>query len=147
MNEESDHAIYEEIRREHDELRVKLGLVHRMLTGRNDPVDKVAESLASLCDQLEHHFLNEEDGGFFDEVSEQAPRLTERSDEIRAEHAGLRTAIRKLKETAQDGDDSADWWSQMDKSFHQFSKDLMHHESKENELLQDAFNEDIAAAD
>lgn len=147
MNETIGNDIFEDIRREHDELRVKLRTVNRLLTGRVAAIHQVAESLNSLSDQLEVHFFDEENGGLFQTVCQQAPRFTRRSKRIRAEHAWLLEMFRNVVEIAQKGDGSDEWWKELERAFHQFSINLMHHESKESELLQDAYSEDIGAAD
>ena len=93
------------------------------------------------------HFAEEETAGFFDDVVDRAPRLSDRIDALRTEHQQLLAAIRRLNEVAGDGDGSADWWQRLEAAFHQFSNDLMHHESTENEILLEAYTDDIGAAD
>jgi len=140
-------SLYEEIRREHEELRVLLGTVHRTLGERSETVTHVSEMLESLRDHVETHFTEEETDGFFDDVAARAPRVTDRTNELRNEHKLLLQNIRKLADTASSGDGSSDWWQRLDNEFHDFSKELMHHESKETELLQDVYTDDIGAAD
>lgn len=148
MNEpKSQHDIMEEIRREHEELRALLGDVHQMLAKRVETVAGVSEKLASLVHQVETHFSEEETAGFFDDVIERAPRLSDRIDVLRDEHRKLQAAVRHLQELAGQGDGSADWWQRLDSAFHDFSKELMHHESCESEILLEAYTDDIGAAD
>ncbi len=137
----------DEIRREHAELRELLGQVHHAVANRLRTVAQVAELLATLSDHIETHFQEEEFGGFFDEVVSQAPRLSERTDALREEHQRLLTLVNQLSDLALQGNGSDDWWEKLERQFHEFSKDLMHHEHKENELLQEAFVEDIGAND
>lgn len=138
---------YEEMRREHEELRELLGKVRRVIAKRAESVAHVSDILASLVTHVETHFADEEVEGLFDELAEQAPRLTERTEQLRQEHVQLRAAIGKLAELAASGDTSSDWWQQLETAFHQFSTQLMHHETKENELLQEAYTEDIGSQD
>jgi len=145
MTEKASH--YEEIRREHEELRALLGTVHRTLAEQKETVPHVSEMMASLCEHLETHFNEEEFDGFFDDVSQRAPRVTEITNELRDEHNSFRETIRGLAETAANGDASAEWWHRLEHDFHSFSTELMHHESKENELLQDVYTDDIGSAD
>lgn len=137
----------EEIRREHEELRGLLGNVRQTLAKRLATVANVAETIGKLCEEVETHFTQEEIDGFFDQVVEQAPRLSNDTDQLRSEHVQLREVIRKLSDCASKGDGSDDWWQGIEAQFHEFSKQLMRHESKENELLQSAFTDDIGLAD
>ena len=142
-----DHEFFEEVQREHDELRELLGEVHRVLAERLEKVAEVSERLASLSEHVETHFQEEEIAGFFDQVVERAPRLSDRVDRLRTEHQALLGAVRSLYDAATQGDGSADWWKRMEGTFHDFSKDLMHHESHENDLLQEAYGEDLGTGD
>ena len=144
---QSTHELMDQIHREHEELRDALGNIHRTLGRREAGVATVAEMLSSLGDDVETHFSEEETAGFFDDVLERAPRLSDRIDTLRAEHQQLSAAVEKLEEVATSGDGSADWWQQIETAFHEFSKELMHHESCENELLLEAYTDDIGAAD
>jgi iron-sulfur cluster repair protein YtfE (RIC family) len=148
MNEpQPSHEFFEEIRREHEELRDLLGDIHQMLAKRLEAVASVSEMLASLGDHVETHFSEEETAGFFDDVTDRAPRLSDRIDALRTEHQQLLAAVRRLKEVANGGDGSADWWQRLESAFREFSKELMHHESSETEILLEAYNDDIGAAD
>lgn len=137
----------EEIQREHEELRKQLGNVRQTLAKRLATVVNVAELIGKLCEEVETHFTQEEIDGFFDQVVEQAPRLSSNTEQLRAEHVRLRELIRDLSRCAGAGDGSDDWWERIEAQFHEFSKQLMRHESKENELLQSAYTDDIGQAD
>jgi hypothetical protein len=56
-------------------------------------------------------------------------------------------AVGDLCKAASTGDGSAEWWQNLDEAFHGLSKDLMHHENHENQILQDAYTDDIGAGD
>jgi iron-sulfur cluster repair protein YtfE (RIC family) len=143
----SDRSTYEEIQREHEELGELLGDVTRTLAKRLVSVSQVAEMIGTLVEQLEQHFDEEETGGFFDQIVSQTPRHAERCKSLREEHTWLLASIRELNEQASLGDDSDDWWQRLESKFHEFSKELMQHESKENELVQKVYTEDIGPAD
>jgi len=147
MNQaQSKHELFEEIRREHEELRELLGDVRRMLASRLETVASVAEMLALLSEHVETHFSEEETAGLFDQVVDRAPRLSDRIDSLRTEHQQLLSSVRNLNEAAA-GDSSGDWWKRLETAFHEFSSGLMHHESAENEILLEAYTDDIGAAD
>ena len=133
MAEQTEQEIQEEIRREHEELRHLLGTVRRAISSRLEGVPRIGEMIASLAEHIETHFQEEEVYGLFDQIVDQAPRLAGKTDELRAEHVQLLGSVGTIVKTASGGDGSDGWWTQLDKHFLQFSKDLMHHESKENE--------------
>jgi iron-sulfur cluster repair protein YtfE (RIC family) len=145
MNSESD-ARHEQIQREHEELRGLLGEIHRVLSERLESVANVSEMLASLSKHIETHFSEEEVDGFFDDIVEQAPRLSTRTSALRNEHVRLLESVRALAGLAR-SEDCRDWWEQLERKFHTFSKELMQHEGSENELLQDSLEDDIGAQD
>ncbi len=147
MTDPLAHEAYDRIRREHEELRELLGSVHRTLTKRLGTVADVSEMFASLCNQIATHFSEEEVAGFFDEIVAQAPRLSPQTEHLCNEHACLLETARKLADQANDGDGSDDWWQQLESEFHEFSKQLMQHENKENDLLWQAYHDDIGSPD
>jgi len=46
-----------------------------------------------------------------------------------------------------DASGDEDWWQRLAAEFHAFSVELMHHESKENELLLSTYDDDIGSKD
>ena len=148
MSQDTDRLkLLEEIRQEHDELRDLLGVINKALSGKLESVARVAELLNSLRTHIDHHFAAEEETGFFNEVTETAPRLSEKVDQLKEEHARLRVAIKALVEYAENSAGDADWWTETEKRFREFSKTLMHHESTENSILLDAYDTDIGDKD
>lgn len=139
--------VFEQTKQEHDELRNLLGEVHRALSKRQDTVDRIAELLTSLGEHAQTHFDREEANGFFEQVTAQAPRLSERANTLLKEHIALREAIRSLSVRARENRSSPDWWEEIEAEFHAFSKRLMQHESEENAILQDAYGQDIGSQD
>ena len=145
--QQNRHALFDQIQRDHQELRNLLGEVHHVLARKLESVARVAEMVGSLANHIEAHFEEEEATGVFDEVSEREPRLSSRAKELRAEHDRLRQTVQALSQAAKSGDGAADWWEQLETAFHDFSKDLMRHEHQENELVQVAYEQDLGAGD
>ncbi len=141
---EQQQQIYEEIRREHEHLREVLGKIRHALNVRMEAATNLAEMMSSLQQHVSVHFHEEEEGGFFHEVVVQAPRMSNRADALKQEHVGLATAVVELVTIASEENELC---KSLDTKFHDFSKTLMQHESKENELLLDAYDDDIGAAD
>lgn len=156
MPNPSDRTVEERIRQEHEELRELLGKVHRTLARRPHSPTDVLKMLQSLYCQLQLHFDEEEVGGLFVEICSLAPRLSERAEALRVEHAWLNNRLLELIQCADSGcaSDCANSDSNCDDErltleakFHEFSKELMQHERKENELLMEAYGDDIGASD
>jgi iron-sulfur cluster repair protein YtfE (RIC family) len=145
--QQPDHAFFEQMQRDNEKLRELLGQVTHIFAGGLKDADRVAESLVSLASQLETHFEEEEVAGVFDDVVERAPRLSERVDQLKQQHNELRTALAAINQTAGSGDGTAQWWNDLSEAFHEFSTNLMHHEHSENELVQEAYTQDIGSKD
>jgi iron-sulfur cluster repair protein YtfE (RIC family) len=144
---ELNHEFYEQVRQEHEELREWLGRLHHALTERTLGGPQIAEMFGALCEHLERHFKDEEIGGFFEQVVAMAPRFVDRTTELREEHAALRAELQGLAKRAGDAKVDDAWWRELHDGFHAFSRGLMQHENKENELLQDVYDEDVGSKD
>jgi iron-sulfur cluster repair protein YtfE (RIC family) len=143
----SNEEALKRIQEEHHELRELLGKIHQALTQHRQDIAEVSSLLNTLKDQIEEHFREEEEGGFFEQITDQAPRLQHRAGEVRDQHADLSERISQLCVQASTGSGDESWWQEMERQFHDFSKELMHHEGRENELLQDAYAQDIGPTD
>lgn len=122
---------------------------------------RIVELLVELRDQLAFHFALEEAYGYFEDAIDVAPRVSERADELRQEHAILFEAIRNIAENAEE------WHTQQSSHyathgevhgnsawrthlfhrivsrFHHFSHQLLQHEQNEKSLMLDALDTDI----
>ena len=143
----TSHEIFKKIKQEHDALRGKFRRIHDVLAGPEIAADEMARLLREFQNALIVHFSNEESDGFFEEVTTHAPRLTGRADQLCHEHEQLRHKAEELCRFAETGSPSVAWWRKLSSRCHEFSKQLMHHESEENKLLQQTHNEDIGASD
>ncbi len=138
---------FREIAREHKRLSSHLGTLLRILTERQRASVEIAVEFEKLKDELVHHFHEEDDGGFFEGIVDHAPRLSERIAALREEHVQLLEQLNELQAKADVPSASLEWWEDMEHSFHEFSCELMRHEHRENEILQEAYGVDIGAQD
>jgi iron-sulfur cluster repair protein YtfE (RIC family) len=143
----TSHETVEKIKQEHDALREKFRQIHDVLSGPEIVAEQIATLLRELQNALQVHFSNEELGGFFDEVTARAPRLTVRADQLCTEHEQLLHRATELCEFAETDGPSLAWWRELSSRCHEFSKQMMHHESEENKLLQQAYQDDIGTFD
>lgn len=142
-----ESPIFHDIDDEHKQMRVLLGDVHSILKSRTESVEHVKRAFKGVATYLQQHFDNEDEGGFFAEIVQQAPRLSEPAKQVSQEHARLLADFSELTERAGQGDGTAEWWDKMGTQFHDVSKQLMEHEHREQELLQRAFTEDVGTGD
>ena len=139
--------VFEQVNHEHEALREKLRRIHDVLAGADPAANEIATLLREFQAALELHFSNEEKDGFFAEVTTYSPSLTHEADRLCVEHGQLRRTAAELCRFAAAGSPSLPWWRELGSRCHAFSKLLMHHESEENQLLQQAHRQDIGVVD
>lgn len=117
---------------------------HRDLT-------QLVEIVSELRDQLALHFALEEAYGYFDDPLYVAPHLGEKADALRKEHRSLYLEICALAEDVEalhfgSGRRPA---RQRDIAirFEAFHKRLQEHESREGELILQAYDDDLGVGD
>lgn len=137
----------EQVEQQHEEIRQSIAEIHRVLAAGESTAPQLAARLKAFCSMLDDHFRTEEADGFFDQITDQAPRLSPRADKLCHEHQQMLGGAKSLVKQAIDGDGSQAWRETLNKAFHEFSRSLMHHESEENELLQQAYTDDIGDKD
>ena len=103
---------------------------------RND----IAGRLARLQSELAEHFAEEERVGFLPEAASLEPRLTHRARRILSQHDTLRVELSKVVSTLARG--TADW-HQVNENVSSFTSLLREHEQRENELINDAYLDDL----
>lgn len=132
-----------------DNLRLR-ELIVQADASRRGQVGKFAEVLADLRDQLAMHFTLEEAYGYFDDAVTEAPRLSERASRLRGEHQDLYTGLCRLLdqvEHARRRHGKHRVPEKIRQAFVEFQRALKRHESEENALILEAFNEDIGTGD
>jgi hypothetical protein len=146
-------AFLQEIKEVHAELWGSLKAVRQMVT---EPLhvrsrrQRLIELLERLRDQLALHFALEEAYGYFDDPAYVAPRLCEQAAELRAEHRQLYTQLCDLVEDAQQWHYEGQWSlfrSSVAAEFAAFDSRFQLHESRENQLIQQEYGDDIGVAD
>ncbi len=138
---------YQQMLREHEELRALLGKIHQLTSECTAPVAEVRETVTAFRRHVEQHFEAEESDGYFADAVLQAPRVSERVAALEAQHTRLREQLGGIAEVVAAFQASETDWKTLGEQLHQFSVDLMHHENEENELLQEVFTDDIGSKD
>lgn len=108
------------------------------------PIERLRLRLAEVSGHVLTHFRSEEDGGWFDHVRRDQPRLDRAVQELIDEHERLRDSLERLAErcraaTAID--------AEIRETLRAFVGTMRQHESREDDLIQEAYNRDIGPAD
>ena len=127
---------------EHDVLRDKLKRIHAVFA-EPPAQDEIEALLRDFLTTLVVHFSNEENEGFFSEVTACAPLLKERADNLCVEHRQMLHDANELCRFAAAGSPSIVWWRELSSRCHDFSRRLMQHEVDENKLLHESHLADI----
>jgi hypothetical protein len=154
---EPQRELLKRFHEEHDELR---GMLRSLGKRVRDAAASGAEGAdgararseaASLLGELEqrlpHHFATEEQAGFLSEAVTQAPRLWRRADELRAECAVLAEGLTSLGTRMRSAGRRTRRWQELDAECRRFAEAYHDHESRENQLIHEAWSEDIGAVD
>jgi hypothetical protein len=129
-------------------LQQKLRKIHCVLASRDIAADEISNLLTEFEGALRLYFESEaESEGFFEQVTAHAPQLINRADRLCIEHDDLLHQATELCRFAAAGSPSLAWWRELRCRCHEFSKQLMHHETGEHELLQKAYQDDIGTKD
>jgi iron-sulfur cluster repair protein YtfE (RIC family) len=143
----TSREVFERTNQQHHVVREKLREIHDVLAGPKIAVAEMLRLLHEFHNDLAVHFKSEEADGFFEEITTLAPRLTVQADKLCVEHEHMLYTMTELCRFATAGSPSMPWWQELGSRCHEFSKQLMHHESEENKLLQQSYQEDVGTAD
>ncbi len=147
MSERSNHdeRIWAASQHEqHARLNSMIRALDHRLHSLRESVSDVSHELGDLGYYLEEHFEAEEQGGYFRLVIERAPHLASRAGRLEVQHPDLMQQAHQLVERISACLHETD---QLQSGFEHFSKELAQHEQGENELLQDAYTQDIGSQD
>jgi len=146
-------AFLQEIKEDNRQLREllqqTLNLFSAPRRARVSPRD-IVDQLWRLRDQLAMHFALEDAYGYFEDAVDQAPRLSGKAEALHRQHEDLFTAICDLVEEAEqlmyherpDGKQT-----ELAVVFYSFHARFQEHETRENELILEAFDDDIGVGD
>jgi len=132
---------------EHACLSEMLDNIRRTLAARNESRSAIAAKFQELNLVVLEHFEHEEQDGYFREVIERAPRLSERADALLSEHPAMAARLVALQTLAARRDEAVRWSTSLGKMFERFVECFRAHEYAENQLIQEAYTDDIGAED
>lgn len=132
---------------EHVHLRHLLDEFGELLAARRATGAAVAAIFEQLQRAILAHFEHEEEGGYFAQALDAAPRLSERAAQLLAEHLEMAAELVALRNHARQAGSSWQWWEELNEMFNGFVQGFEKHEAEENTLLHEAYNVDIGAED
>ena len=146
-------AFLAEIKRDHRQLPAVLNrtttLISQMTVTGGQPAGLV-ELLEEVRGRLSSHFALEEAFGYFDDAVTVAPRLSEKAAALRQEHEFFLQEACRICGLARELLDDENWLrclQNVAEVFHRFRERFEGHEAGENELIVQAFNDDIGVGD
>lgn len=144
-------AFLQEIKEDNQRLRDLLRDATQILSlPRPAPALVLVQTLHALCDQLAMHFALENAYGYLDDALEIAPRLSRRARALRGEHEQLFAdfcAIIGKAEGLLDDDQPHHKLTHVAVLFFDFQARFQAHEACENELIFEAFDDDLGVGD
>lgn len=151
MSEENKTTIAliaNEARAEHVELHHLLDAARMQLekcaaNGQGTAAQCVARTMRQVRDHLEWHFSREENGGWLEEAVIRAPHLSHQLTKLEHQHAPLRERVARLVTLAESSDGTPESVQGLREEFEKFARQLLIHETYEERVLQQGFNEEI----
>lgn len=144
-------AFLQEIKEDNYQLRELFRKAsHLLSTPRRVPLSSIVGTLTRLRDQLAMHFALENAYGYLDGAIDLAPRLCQRARLLRAEHEVLYTDFCELSDGAEELLHQVRQHQQVTRLavlFFDFQARFQAHEACENELIFEAFDDDVGVGD
>ena len=132
------HNFFRRLQEEHAELVGMLGRVRDVLRFRRvDPVE-IDHLITRLCNCLETHFAEEEEGGYLHDAAAHGPKSGAAADRLHHQHEALLEELVQLRLLASQAPATAAWWDELTKSFEGFCGRLITHEALEDDLVEEA---------
>ena len=139
-------AFLQEIKQDHRELHRLLDKSLTVFTAAALRSNETSDVLGMLYDQIQSHFQLEESFGYFEEAIADQPWLAQRAEQLRTEHDDLAFRMERMVQFAEDSSDIASV-DKLRNEFHGFLAEFRRHESDENELILQAFNDELGVGD
>ncbi len=149
-------VVSERFRREHyalvhllDQIRVRFRIGHHLEPGEHVS-GRLIDALSELRDHLGMMFALEESPILPPDIGTLAPRLAEHFQKLREEHRALFLELCQMIDYSENAfchHQLDDLLGRIERRFDEFRRHLETHEARENNLLQQAFNDDIGAGD
>jgi hypothetical protein len=111
---------------------------------------RLVDLMNQLRDQLALHFSLEEAYGYFEDAIDAAPQLSEKAVELRAQHEALFVRFCQIVNDAERWlyhETARDVRRALTRQFEKFCQEFRRHESREADLILEAFESDVGVGD
>jgi iron-sulfur cluster repair protein YtfE (RIC family) len=108
-----------------------------------ETVMRVLSLLTALRRELKEHFALEESVGFLAAAADAAPRLSRRASRLTREHADVDAALARLLQDLLSSQKAPERWATLLEVFAGLSETLLAHERAEEEMVRQAFMDDL----
>jgi hypothetical protein len=132
---------------EHVYLGRLLGRLDRDLAGEQIDPALLADEISALVIEMERHFAQEERGGYFAAILEDAPEFQHRVRLLERQHEQFRADLRSMQQLCYGNMWGLDRAGDLRLSFLEFLGQLQDHERAERSLFQEALTRDVSASD
>jgi hypothetical protein len=145
-------AFLREIKEDNQRLHEMLDEISELVTAASTHETtprRLAETLSAARDQLALHFSLEEAYGYFEDAVDAAPQLSGRAEELRAQHGPLFLSLCQIVDEAEQWlyGESRRTLAGIAREFGIFRQDFRQHESREADLILEAFDSDVGVGD
>lgn len=146
-------AFLQEIKEVHEDLWKLLEDVRQVCSDAHNVREcgrRVADLMGNLRDQLALHFALEEAYGYFEDPVRAAPHLSDAARVLRDEHEGLYATVRDLADDLEEQFRAGKLGACAEdvvKRFGRYHDQLKRHEARENELILEAYDDDLGVGD
>ena len=141
-------SVFEEIQDEHAHLQQLFARIRAefaaAVAGRPNDLQSL---FAHLVEVLDEHFHHEESGGYFNEIVINLPRLAARVDRLKRQHGVLLDTANVMRLRLLRPEDSVVSLRAMQVEFDEFLCQCKDHETCEDNLVEEAYWQDIGALD
>lgn len=132
------------IETEHEHLRGLLDRTSQCLIEPPTSRDRLVSVLGELLATIQEHFQHEEDGGYFTDLIEVSPNLNGRAEALCHEHVEMYAQLDTLRRHVAEQSIA---WSDLRRDFTVFLGRFQTHETAENDMLQEAYCNDLGSKD
>jgi ABC-type transporter Mla subunit MlaD len=142
-----DHGLFELMKAENKVLTEVLAEIQRVLGREDRTKNQVDDLLSRLCDLVETHFCNQEQGGYLKSVLEQAPGMATQARTLLGQQEALLNDLEKLRLLGHSGVESPAWWIRIQSDLHKLATQLLQHVDAETKILAGASSKDFGRGD
>lgn len=139
--------VFQEIDAEHRELERTYETIRAFLADDPEHMDVLRKSLTELSFELRRHFKREEDGGYFTDIMEIAPRLSDQATALESEHEQLLIRLQQLEDRLSVAASRAEQHQLIHHDLPAFINACQTHEHRETAIVQEAWLTDIGTGD